>query len=110
MKAFFAAVIGKSGYEKWKVNEPGVSYFLFYVQSREKAKKPVAGIARKESSYCLIRLFKSFVKATKGTFLYPWAELAMGRVCNGPRLLWAEFVLGRDVPEPWYESATWTNI
>ena len=43
---------------------------------------------------------KSLVKATKGTFLYPWAEFAMGRVCNGPRLLWAEFVMGRDVPEP----------
>ena len=39
MKAFFAAVIGKSGYEKWKVNEPGVFYFLFYVQSREIPKK-----------------------------------------------------------------------
>ena len=23
----------------------------------------------------------------------------MGRVCNGPRVLWAEFVMGRDVPE-----------
>ena len=43
---------------------------------------------------------KSFVKATKGTFLYSWAEFAMGRVCNGPSLLWAEFVMGRDVPEP----------
>ena len=43
---------------------------------------------------------KSFVKATKGTFLYSWAEFAIGRVCNGPRLLWAEFVMGRDVPEP----------
>ena len=55
------------------------------------------------SSYCLIRLFKwkkSFVKATKGTFVCPWAEFAMGRVCNGPRLLWAEFVMGRDVPDP----------
>ena len=51
MKAFFAAVIGKSGYEKWKVNEPGVFYFLFYVQSREIPKKPVAGVARKESSH-----------------------------------------------------------
>ena len=50
MKAFFAAVIGKSGYEKWKVNEPGVFYFLLYVQSREISKKPVAGVARKESS------------------------------------------------------------
>ena len=50
MKAFFAAVIGKSGYEKWKVNEPGVFYFLFYVRSREIQKKPVAGVARKESS------------------------------------------------------------
>ena len=29
----------------------------------------------------------------------------MGRVCNGPRLLWAEFVMGRDVPEPWGEVA-----
>ena len=28
----------------------------------------------------------SLVKATKDTFLYPWAEFAMGRVCNGPRL------------------------
>ena len=57
MKAFFAAVIGKSGYEKWKVNEPGVFYFLFYVQSREIPKKTVAGVARKESnsvSICLI--------------------------------------------------------
>ena len=51
MKAFFAAVIGKSGYEKWKVNEPGVFYFLFHVQSREIPKKPVAGVARKESRY-----------------------------------------------------------
>ena len=24
----------------------------------------------------------------------------MGRVCNGPRVQWAEFVMGRDVPEP----------
>ena len=40
------------------------------------------------------------MKATKGIFLCPCAEFAMGRVCNGPRLLWAEFVMGRDVPEP----------
>ena len=51
MKAFFAAVIGKSGYEKWNVNEPGGFYFLFYVQSREIPKKTVAGVARKESSW-----------------------------------------------------------
>ena len=50
MKAFFAAIIGESGYEKWKVNEPGVFYFLFYVQSREIPKKSVAGVARKESN------------------------------------------------------------
>ena len=43
---------------------------------------------------------KSLVKATKGIFIYPWAEFAMGRVCHGPGLLWAEFVMGRDVPEP----------
>ena len=55
MKAFFAAVIGKSGYEKWKVNEPGVFYFLFYVQSREIPKKTVAGVARKESSIVCLR-------------------------------------------------------
>ena len=54
MKAFFAAVIGKSGYEKWKVNEPGVFYFLFYVQSREIPKKPVAGVARKESKLVVL--------------------------------------------------------
>ena len=28
------------------------------------------------------------------------ASDSMGRICYGPRLLWAEFVMGRDVPEP----------
>ena len=27
------------------------------------------------------------------------AKLVMGRVCHGPCLLWAVFVMGRDVPE-----------
>ena len=27
------------------------------------------------------------------------AELVMGRICYGPSLSWAEFVMGRDVPE-----------
>ena len=27
------------------------------------------------------------------------AEFAMGRVCHGPSLSWADFVMGRDVPE-----------
>ena len=27
------------------------------------------------------------------------AEFVMGRVCQGPSLSWAEFVMGRDVPE-----------
>ena len=27
------------------------------------------------------------------------AELVMSRVCYGPSLSWAEFVMGRDVPE-----------
>ena len=27
------------------------------------------------------------------------AELVMGRACYGPSLSWAEFVMGRDVPE-----------
>ena len=27
------------------------------------------------------------------------AEFVMGRVCHGLSLLWAEFVMGRDVPE-----------
>ena len=27
------------------------------------------------------------------------AKFVMGRVCHGPSLLWAEFVMGRDVPE-----------
>ena len=39
----------------------------------------------------------SFVKATK---LYHWAKFAMGQVCNGLRLLWAEIVMDRVVPEP----------
>ena len=34
------------------------------------------------------------------TVFFLWADFAMGRVCNGPRVLWAEFVMGRDVPEP----------
>ena len=61
MKAYFEAVIGKIGYEKWKVNEPGVFYFLFYVRSREIPKKPFAGVARKQSrcrvvhtEFCLV--------------------------------------------------------
>ena len=57
MKAFFAAVIGKSAYEKWKVNEPGVFYFLFYFQSREIPKKTVAGVARKKSSSAHNRVY-----------------------------------------------------
>ena len=28
-------------------------------------------------------------------------ELDMDRVCFGPSLSWAEFVMGRDVPESW---------
>ena len=27
------------------------------------------------------------------------AEFVMGRVCQGPSLSWAEFVMGRDLPE-----------
>ena len=27
------------------------------------------------------------------------AEFVMGRVCQGPSLSWAKFVMGRDVPE-----------
>ena len=27
------------------------------------------------------------------------AEFVMGRVCQGPSLSWAEFVMGRHVPE-----------
>ena len=30
------------------------------------------------------------------------AELVMGRVCYGPSLSWAEFVMGQDVPESYY--------
>ena len=30
------------------------------------------------------------------------AELVMGRVCYGPSLSWAEFVMGRDVPESYW--------
>ena len=35
------------------------------------------------------------------------AELVMGRVCYGPSLSWAEFVMGRDVPE---SSATMIRL
>ena len=30
------------------------------------------------------------------------AEFVMGRVCYGPSLSWAEFVMGRDVPESYF--------
>ena len=50
------------------------------------------------------------MKVTKGTFLCPWAEFAIGRVSNGPRLLWAEFVMGRDVPEPADMFFSWDII
>ena len=33
------------------------------------------------------------------------AELVMGRVCYGPSLSWAEFVMGRDVPESMQHTA-----
>ena len=35
VKAFLAPVMGKSCYEKWTDNKPGVFYFLFYIQSYE---------------------------------------------------------------------------
>ena len=31
------------------------------------------------------------------------AEFVMGRVCQGPSLSWAEFVMGRDVPESYLQ-------
>ena len=34
-----------------------------------------------------------------GMVLHLVAEFVMGRVCQGPSLSWAEFVMGRDVPE-----------
>ena len=34
-----------------------------------------------------------------GMVLDLMAEFVMGRVCQGPSLSWAEFVMGRDVPE-----------
>ena len=34
-----------------------------------------------------------------GMVLVLVAEFVMGRVCQGPSLSWAEFVMGRDVPE-----------
>ena len=35
MKSFFAAIMGKSWYEKWIENELGLVCFIFYVQSRK---------------------------------------------------------------------------
>ena len=34
-----------------------------------------------------------------GMVLDLMAEFVMRRVCHGPSLSWAEFVMGRDVPE-----------
>ena len=64
-ESIFASVMNKSGYEKWKVNEPSEFYFLLYIQSRVNTKitkkkkkkkkqtkknkqKTVAGVARKQ--------------------------------------------------------------
>ena len=38
------------------------------------------------------------------------AELVMGRVCYGPSLSWAEFVMGRDVPESYCIKYTYLII
>lgn len=35
VKVFYAAILSRSVNEKWKVNELGVFYLLFYVQSHE---------------------------------------------------------------------------
>ena len=37
-----------------------------------------------------------------GMVLVLVAEFVMGRVCQGPSLSWAEFVMGRDVPESFF--------
>ena len=37
------------------------------------------------------------------------AEFVMGRVCQGPSLLWAEFVMGRDVPESQIDACDWRS-
>ena len=68
MEAFFAAIIGKSVYEKWKVNEPGVFYFLFYFKSRDIPKKPVAGVARKQSKHEICYL--EYISFLKSLFLF----------------------------------------
>ena len=38
------------------------------------------------------------------------AELVMGRVCYGPSLSWAEFVMGRGVPESFKGDTLATKI
>ena len=38
-------------------------------------------------------------KGRVGIVLDLVAEFVMGRVCQGPSLSWADFVMGRDVPE-----------
>ena len=49
MKALFVAVMGKSSYKKWKVIEPDLFYFLFYVQFHE-IMKTVVGVACSQRS------------------------------------------------------------
>ena len=49
MKTILQLFMGKSCYKNFEVNEPGVFYLLFYVQSRKIPKKTVVGAARKQS-------------------------------------------------------------
>ena len=51
---FLAAVLGKSGFEKFQVNKPCMVCLLFtfcVVKYQKKKKKSAAGVARKQSNF-----------------------------------------------------------
>lgn len=48
--------LGQTSYQKWKVNEPGVFYLLFYVQCSEKGNtenKMVLELCKQSRSRCV---------------------------------------------------------
>ena len=54
VKAFFAAVLGKTGYEKWKVSEHYLIFSLMKYKKEQQKKNTVAGVARKLSNHNII--------------------------------------------------------
>ena len=79
MKAFFAAVMGKSCYKKWTVNKPGAFNFLYYVQLREiSGKKMAAGVAHRVDfiyQYTITHRVKKLIRFGQFTAAAKWRAI-----------------------------------